>query len=433
MTSNRPRRFAGDQAGNVAIIFALGLLPITVCAGAAIDFRMAQNLTAAMQSASDTAIVSVMSSRYLTDEQRAQRAKDLYRSNLAKATLSANVTPDVSVANGLGTISSRFDMPTSVLRVIGISTLPVKAKSTARSFARRIEMSLMTDITGSMADPVSGSTKIAGLKLAARDLLEIILPDDMPAGSARVALVPFANYVNAGTYASAATGLAPTRVNAGKVLDLITCVTERTGKDAYTDAAPGPLAYIGASANGNTANNYNSTGGCMRSGSGSSSALPAVMALTDDRASLLATIDGYTPSGSTAGHLGTAWAWYALSPNWNNVWSLGSPIASYSDSSAMKVAVLMTDGEYNTQYASAGSKAQALALCNGMKAAGITVYTVGFGLDAHNSSDAAAIDTLSKCASGKETFFIAYDGQALRDVFTTIGGKVANLNAVLTE
>ena len=38
------------------------------------------------------------------------------------------------------------------------------------------------------------------------------------------------------------------------------------------------------------------------------------------------------------------------------------------------IVIIMTDGEYNTQYTNETSKAQALALCSGMRAAGIKVF-----------------------------------------------------------
>lgn len=416
------RGIASDTTGNAGIAFGFTVLPILMTMGAAVDFRLASQVKSSMQSATDAAIIAAMASRNLSTDERILRATELYKNNTSTTPLAAASTSTVTIGADVGTIVAKVDMPTSVLRVVGINTLPIQAKSTARTYPKKIELSLMTDVTGSMSEFVSGAAKINGLKLAARDLLDIILPDGAPAGSSRVALVPFANYVNAGPYAADVTNTPATKPS-GELL--ITCVTERTGTFAGTDVAPGSSAWIGST------RNYSMTGECKRSGS--STPLPAVMPLTDDKQSLLSTIESFTPAGSTAGHLGTAWAWYAISPQWNSVWSLSTPIAGNNDIGTMKVAVLMTDGEYNTQYSTTDSKTQALALCNGMKAAGITVYTVGFGLGTSNAADIAAMDTLAKCASGKDFFFTAYDGEALRQVFTFIGGKVNAINAVLTD
>ena len=121
-------------------------------------------------------------------------------------------------------------------------------------------------------------------------------------------------------------------------------------------------------------------------------------------------IDKLMTGGSTAGHLGTAWAWYLLSPNWNTVLqqafpsiarrgTLQRPDATNSKGQPKlrKIAVLMTDGDYNINYCkgveaknsdqtpdincnseNGKSQAQATSLCTAIKNAKIEVYTVGF-------------------------------------------------------
>ena len=121
---------------------------------------------------------------------------------------------------------------------------------------------------------------------------------------------------------------------------------------------------------------------------------------------LKARIDKLATGGSTAGHLGTAWAWYLLSPNWNSLFPAASAAGPYSDltvynSKGMpklrKIAVLMTDGDYNINYCkgveaknsdqspdincnseNGKSLAQAASLCSALKTAKIEVFAVGF-------------------------------------------------------
>ena len=45
-----------------------------------------------------------------------------------------------------------------------------------------------------------------------------------------------------------------------------------------------------------------------------------IVPLTSDRDKLKDAIDEFKASGTTAGQLGTAFAWYLLSPNWSDVW-----------------------------------------------------------------------------------------------------------------
>ena len=312
--------FRADRRGSISLIFGASMLPMVLFAGMAMDYAKATRTRGQLQAAADAAVLSTSRSGALTDSQRAQRATEFFRANLTANPLLAGVVPTVTATNLSVTLTAQTSISTSFMRIAGISEISVGVQSGVNFKGKRIELALMTDITGSMAEVRNGAPKIDGLKLAAADLLNIILPDNASADSARVALIPFANYVNAGSYAPDVTGLDPTKTQSNTILDLITCVTERTGTDAYTDAAPGPSAYVGGAAQGSSNDNYSADGHCNRNNSGAP--LPQVMPLTNDKVALLSTVESFTPAGTTAGHLGTAWAWYALAPSWNAIWGL---------------------------------------------------------------------------------------------------------------
>ena len=105
------------------------------------------------------------------------------------------------------------------------------------------------------------------------------------------------------------------------------------------------------------------------------------------------------------------------------------------DQTIEKIAILMTDGEYNTQYDSNGiavnqnayptcssaangcSTTQARSLCSAMKAQGIVVYTIG----------QTAIDTLNQCATEPGKFYSADNGDQLKQAFRDIALKLTSL------
>jgi hypothetical protein len=89
----------------------------------------------------------------------------------------------------------------------------------------------------------------------------------------------------------------------------------------------------------------------------------------------------------------------------------------------MKIAVLMTDGDYNTDYVSGNgsSAAQAKQLCTKMKNEGITVYTVGFMVSS------SAKQLLEGCATSSSHFYDATDGEKLKLAFRNIAFTVAQL------
>lgn len=210
-----------------------------------------------------------------------------------------------------------------------------------------------------------------------------------------------------------------------------TCVTERTGTQAYTDASPA-TALVGRNYPMNETSNA-----CLSS---------EIMPLSSNRTTLKARINGLTAVGSTAGHIGTAWGWYTLSPNFNSLWS-GSAANAYNSSETVKAVILMTDGDFNTPYnagviaadalsgsganankinqnaTNGASAAQAARLCTAMKAAGVTVYTVAFSV----SANSAAATLLTGCASGADKAYSASSGTELVSAFQAIGRDITQL------
>jgi hypothetical protein len=114
-----------------------------------------------------------------------------------------------------------------------------------------------------------------------------------------------------------------------------------------------------------------------------------------------------------------------LSPEWNRFWTQGEgDVAEYDNPEVIKAAVLMTDGEYNSNWVNPTASEQAVALCTAMKAKGITVYTIGF--DMSTDPQNLARQTLVSCASPGKYYF-PYDGEALREAFTEIGNSLVTI------
>lgn len=416
---------ARNRAGNIAMFFGFAALPAMMAVGGAVDFMNASRTKARLQGAADAAAMAAMATRGQSNTEREAVATNIFNQNVNAFHSTQGATASVTVSRGVATVTSTYNMPTAMLKIAGWNSIALSVTSTVSATGKKIELALMTDITGSMNETRNGQVKLDGLKLAAADMLDILLPPTPIDDEARVSLVPFANVVNAGDYAVAVTGMSATAYLSGSNQKLITCVTERTGSEAYTDAVPGPSKWLGASTQGENGSSYSPSGHCIRStfGQGNQSPMPEVVPLTNNREFLKGKIQSFTSGGSTAGHLGTAWAWYTLAPDWNSIFNLSNPPKPYNDPDYLKVAVLMTDGEYNTQYAAADSKEQALALCTAMKEKGIKVITVGLGFDQYGG-DSVARSTLTQCSSGDGHYFFPYDGDALRQVFVQIGDQV---------
>ncbi len=209
-----------------------------------------------------------------------------------------------------------------------------------------------------------------------------------------------------------------------------TCVSERA-INAYTDAAPS-TTRLGM--------NYSPSGQCISQ---------TVQPLTDDKARLHTLANSLVASGSTAGHLGLAWGWYMLAPNFSYLWPAKGKPAAYGKANLIKAVVFMTDGVFNTPYCSGviaanalsgsggasdhincnatngASKAQAEKLCDAIKAPAnkTLLYVVGFDL----ATDTTTLNFLRDCATSPEYFFQADDGSDLTNAFRSIAQSLSDL------
>lgn len=213
-----------------------------------------------------------------------------------------------------------------------------------------------------------------------------------------------------------------------RLMGVSTCASERN-TNAYNDVAPS-VTYLGRV--------YHGSNPCPPD---------PIVPLSANRTNLENKIQALDATGSTAGHLGLAWAWYMLSPNFNSAISGGFPAAPYEQANLLKAVVLMTDGEFNTTYCedvisrssgsgsggnsektyceapNGSSASQAEAICTAIKAKNVLLYTVGFEI----SGNAAATAMLAKCATGPEYAFAADSGADLKAAFKKIGQHLSSL------
>jgi Flp pilus assembly protein TadG len=450
----KARGFAADTSGSVAVLFSLMLVALCVFVGAAVDLSRWYQARSQTIAAMDAAVLAGGRALQLNSS-NVSGAKDAAQKFYAENTKDrAPVESDTITFNAVDNntafaASGNAYIKMSFLGLANITKLPLLDKSEATyskavlaaggSSNSTVEISMMLDVTGSMQ-----GTKITDLKKAATDLVNIVISDSPMANPVRVAIVPFAEGVRLPTSANTkARGTPAANVSLtsqqyvwGQGWQNVTvkyykteCVVERSGTNKYTDVAPGSGKYVMTLFN--NAGNNGSSGKCGLA------AADELVPLTNNKTTLTNKITNLVLSGSTAGQVGTAWAWYTLSPNWNTLWSASSAASSYT-SGVRKIAILMTDGEYNTEYDSHGvqtgaagagaavnadSTTQARAVCAGMKTAGITVYTVGFDL----GNNQTAIDTLSQCATDPNKAYTATNGAQLQQAFRDIALKISQL------
>jgi hypothetical protein len=145
-----------------------------------------------------------------------------------------------------------------------------------------------------------------------------------------------------------------------------------------------------------------------------------LMPLSYDWTALKAKIDTMTPNGNTNQAIGLAWGWLSL----NQTSPLNAPAEdpNYTDKKAI---ILMTDGlntqnRWTTNQATIDAR-QAL-LCNNIKAAGVTIYTVQVNTDGDPTQS-----VLQNCASGSDKFFVLTSASQIMAAFNSIGTSLSKL------
>lgn len=415
--------FGRDENASVAPIFGLSLFAMLMAVGLAVDGSRAYNVSLRVGAALDTA---ALAGAKLLDQ---EGASDAEVSTVAQAYFNAhaenvkvpgtsfrNLTVTTNRSDNSVKVAVAVEMPTTFGQVANISSIEFSKESTVVFSSKRIELAMVLDVTGSM----NNSGKLDAMKSAARDIIDTLIePSSGRPSNNKIGLAPYSAAVNAGGYYGA--------VAAGPNALGDTCVIERQGAASQEDRAPSAGAKVDVMTTPPDAGNPDYHYSCPDAD---------VLAMTSDRDALRSRIDSFAASGWTAGHIGAAWGWHIVSPNWGGVW--GSTPAPYSDRQVVKAVLIMTDGVFNTAYKSGHTQswdaqvAQAYAefgeICTGMKAQGIKVFTVAFALSSEPEPDRSrGLDALSQCATSPAHFFDAETNDQLRAAFQSIADQLSSM------
>ncbi|MBA3446342.1 MAG: hypothetical protein H0T56_01800 [Pseudaminobacter sp.] len=399
-------RFGRDRGGNFAVLFGMVASVLALSAGFAINVGQSYQTKSSLRNALDAAVTST--ARDLTtgtiDPKDVRKMVEAFlnaNSDQASGAGARFVLETLNVDPIAKTIeasaSTRVDL---AFPLFSTGNPRVSIGSAAVYSDTKIEVAMMLDVTGSMAKR-GKVDKIDDLRKAATNAVTLLLGNQDPENPrVRVAIVPYAEAVNTGKLADTVfveveggSNLppamdAPIAVSAER---LDNCATERKDKDGRADFSDdGPYSER-KNNKGKTylakVNRDDRVEVCPRA---------ELVPLTADAARLIETIDDFRADGVTAGGIAAQWGYYMLSPKWRSAIDdagLGAGPADHDPKKVAKVAILMTDGQFNTAFAGVadnktpqmrqGSKSRGYAesLCANMRADGIEVFTIGFDLN----------------------------------------------------
>ena len=189
------RRFTAARRANVAIIFALTLIPILTFVGAAIDYSRANALKADLQAAlNSTALIVSKNAASLTGGQIQTEAQTYFLALFQNPTAkNIQFTANYSSTGGSHvSVDATMDIDTTFMAIVGIKKITVSGKALSKWGSTRLRVSLVLDTTGSMAD----DGKINALKTATKNLITQLQNAVTTDGDVYVSIIPFSKNVN---------------------------------------------------------------------------------------------------------------------------------------------------------------------------------------------------------------------------------------------
>lgn len=447
--------FRADQ-GNIAVIFAITMVPMIGFIGAAVDYSRVNNARSAMQAALDsTALMISKDAPNLTAAQVTSTAQKYFNAlynhpeigNVAITaayTAASGSTPAKVVLTGSGSFTTDF------MKVAGYPTLNFNVGSTTSWSNTKLRVAMALDNTGSMG--MSG--KMTALQGAANNLIDQLSASAQTNGDVYISLVPFAKDVNVGSSNYSQSWLDFTAWDSNNQ----TC----SGGGGWGGWGGGGWGGGGGGGGGQNCspNNHNTWTGCVTdrdqnydtlntapTTSNTSTMFPAdeyyengvyycktnnplgylqpITALSYNWTALKSSINAMQPTGGTNQAIGLAWAWMSLTQSSPLNAPALDPNYQYT-----QVIILLSDG-LNTEDRWYGDgmnpstqvDARQKILCDNIKAAGITIYAIQVNTDGEAQSSVMAY-----CASGSANFFYLTSASQILTTFNSIGTSLSKLH-----
>jgi Flp pilus assembly protein TadG len=442
------RRFTRASEGNVAIIFAIALVPLLACVGAAVDYSRANKARTAMQAALDSTALMVakdLSAGVITTSQINATAQKyftaLYTDKEAQS-ISVNATYTQSSGSTGSTVqvNGSASIPTDFMRIAGFPNINFDGSSTTTWGANLLRVALVLDNTGSMAD----HNKIGALQTAAKSLVSQLSGMARNNGDVYISVVPFEIDVNVGTTNSNASWLRwdlwdpknypnamfpyQTYCSQGNWMTKAQCLGHGYNW-SHNAGSPSHSQWNGCVTDRDQSNDVNSaapaaTATYFPADQDQNCPAAQILPLTYDWTQVNNTINQMSPSGATNQTIGLQWGWFSLLQQ--------SPLNAPSEdanSQYQHIIILFTDGlntgdRWYGDYSDTSTQVDSrmTALCSAIKSSGVTIFAVQIDTDGAGQSA-----VLPSCASDSSHFFMLTQPSQIATAFSEIGTEISKL------
>lgn len=458
------RNFWRSADGNVAMLFAICIVPVLAGAGIALDFMRAGKVRADLAESSDGGLLAAARSKLLdptlTDAAASAIARRYFDSNsLDNSDLEIQTfTFDYDPATRSYSLDVTGRVRSLILGVVGQDWLPINIRSEAKVAPPRVlEAVLVLDNTQSMA-----GAKIDALKDAATNLVDEIMNGS--GENVKVGIVPFSRYVNVGLSRRSEPWLTvpadftdsgtwcrdefPDRTTSNCTTSTRSCtynndgvVTTGTCTDTHCDVDDGepartctPYSYAhiwrGCVGSRNPPHDVKDIAWTGQPAPGllDVSCPNEITPLTADKTTVLNAINAMSVEGNTYIPSGLFWGQAVISAD--EPFTEAKTSAEVAAQSGLKAVILMTDG-MNTLSAThpshnggdtAAANAKTAEICEELKDNDVQVFTVSFQV-----SDTTIQNLLDACATDPANSYDADNATELSNAFLEIGRSLAEL------
>lgn len=199
-------RLRSEASGNVLLIVAISLIPLTALIGGAVDISRAYMVKTKLQSACDASSLAarrIMRNDVL-DSTVQQTGLRFFSFNFPQTAFETEAfTPAITRPSaGVIRVDARTRLRTTLMSIFGFDWIPVRVSCDASLNFVNTDVLLVLDVTGSMADPVGGTSKISSLRSAVLALYDELAPVQTQLQSQglrlRYGIVPYSSTVNVG-------------------------------------------------------------------------------------------------------------------------------------------------------------------------------------------------------------------------------------------
>ncbi len=452
-----------DQRGGITPLMLVLFIGLILTTGIALDLARYESERSDLQNALDRGVLAAASlSQTLDAETTVNEYLDTRM--LSHDPLAVRVISQDAIDARRVDASAIYDMDTTFLRMAGMGGMSVPAVSAAAQQTEHLEVSLVVDISGSMAREFTGGTgfkRLDVMRSSAANFVDAVLTPSAIT-TTTMSLVPYSGHVNAGVLFD--------HFNTSRVHTFSSC-NEFTDTDFDTSALPaadsrGQVPHFQWFTFEGGRGHEADWGWCPSDDQ-------ALVPFSNDPDVLKNQINGLVGHDGTGTPNGMKWGLGLLDPSIQPLTQAmvdaglvepgfaNRPVA-FNTPDTLKILVVMTDGNiryqqrprpenYNSQgeidhwannrltssYATLNTSSKRntdealqssrfLALCSLAKQAGVIVFTIGFDI----SVGSDAYSEMRNCASSPSHFYDV-DGLDLDAAFQQIATNITKLKLVL--